>query len=169
MKIAITGPESTGKSMMAKHLAEKFNGNFIPEYARWYIQEIKRPYNFNDLEVIARKQIDQYNELKYDTSILFLDTWLIITKVWFDWVYNKVPTWLDEEIRSCPIDLFLLLKPDVPWEADPARENGGENRIKLYNRYKEELENYNFNYIEIGGLGIKRFENAENEIIRLLK
>ncbi|MDX9880522.1 MAG: ATP-binding protein [Prolixibacteraceae bacterium] len=169
LKIAVTGPESTGKSLMAKHLAAKFGGIFVPEYAREYIQAIHRPYSYNDIETIARRQVQQYNEQKNENIPVFFDTWLIITKVWFDWVYQRVPGWLEENIRSCPVDLFLLMQPDIPWEADPARENGGENRLKLYHRYKQELENYGFGYAEIGGTGPQRYRNAENEIICILK
>ena len=169
LKIAVTGPESTGKSLIAKHLADKFGGIFIPEYAREYIQTINRPYCYDDIETIARRQIQQYTELKNESAPVFFDTWLIITKVWFDWVYQRIPDWLEENIRSCPVDLFLLMKPDIPWEADPARENGGENRLKLYQRYQQELKYYQFDYVEIGGLGKQRFTNAENEISRILK
>lgn len=169
MKIAVTGPESTGKSLMAKYLAERYNGIFVPEYAREYIQSIHRPYSYNDIEIIARQQVQQYNEWKNENAPVFFDTWLIITKVWFDWVYQRVPGWLEKSIYSCPIDLFLLMQPDIPWKADPARENGGENRIKLYHRYKQELENYGFCYTEIGGTGTQRYRNAEDEIERILK
>jgi nicotinamide riboside kinase len=52
----------------------------------------------------------------------------------------------------------------LPWEADPVRENGGENRIKLYEQYKLELKHYNFNFVEIYGTGIDRLENAVSAI-----
>ena len=169
MKIAITGPESTGKSLMAKYLAERFEGIFIPEYAREYIRSIDRHYTYDDIEIIARRQIQQYKEIENESLSVFFDTWLIITKVWFDWVYHKVPVWLEEAICNCRVDLFLLLKPDIPWEEDPARENGGENRLKLFDRYKKELENYNFRFVEIGGLGEERFISAAKEINCLLK
>lgn len=169
LRIAVTGPESTGKSIVAKYLSDKFGGVFVPEYAREYIQLIDRHYDYTDLEIIAQKQIQQYNELSTENAPVFFDTWLIITKVWFDWVYGKVPEIVEEGIKSNPIDLFLLLKPDIPWEADPTRENGGENRQKLYDRYKQELDYYCCNYVEIGGEGEARFTNAENEISLLLK
>ena len=154
---------------MARYLAEKFNGVFVPEYAREYVNSIGRHYEYNDIEIIARKQIQQYNEQKSEPAIVFFDTWLIIAKVWFDWVYGKVPVFVEEGIKSCPFDLYLLMKPDIPWEADPARENGGENRQKLFDRYKKELDYYGCRYVEIGGEGEARFINAENEISRLMK
>ena len=98
------------------------------------------------------------------SAFFFFDTWLIITKVWFRWVYERVPEWLENEIKLCPVDLFLLCRPDLPWEADQVRENGGENRIRLYNEYLVQLRNYGFNFVEIGGSGEERLANAVSAI-----
>ncbi len=161
IRIAVTGPESTGKTTLAKQLAEIVGGRFIPEYAREYIEQLPGHYTFEDVEIIARKQVEQYQEtLKSQDKFFIFDTWLIITKVWFEWVFGKVPVWLEEQIRNCPVDLFLLCQPDLPWEADPVRENGGENRIRLFEQYRLELNHYNFNFVEIYGTGEDRLVNA---------
>ena len=39
IKIAFVGPESTGKTTLASQLAEEFNTNWIPEFARDYLQD----------------------------------------------------------------------------------------------------------------------------------
>jgi NadR type nicotinamide-nucleotide adenylyltransferase len=161
IRIAVTGPESTGKTTLAKQLAEKFHGQYIPEYAREYVETLTRHYNYQDIEFIARKQVQQYlDTLESAEKIFFFDTWLIVTKVWFSWVFGQIPVWLEERINDCPIDLFLICSPDLPWEADPVRENGGENRIRLFEQYKLELKHYNFNFVEISGTGTERLENA---------
>ena len=36
MRIGIIGPESTGKTTLAKDLAERYHGVYVPEYAREY-------------------------------------------------------------------------------------------------------------------------------------
>ena len=161
IRIAVTGPESTGKSTLTQQLAEAFNGQFIPEFAREYIENLPHHYTFEDIEAIAKAQVKQYRLTGNSSAeIFFFDTWLIITKVWFNWVFQKMPEWLDMEIRNCPMDLFLLCRPDLPWEADPVRENGGENRLKLFELYREELKHYGFNFVEIGGVGEERLNNA---------
>jgi NadR type nicotinamide-nucleotide adenylyltransferase len=161
IRIAVTGPESTGKSTLTKQLAEVFGGQFIPEFAREYIENLPHHYTYEDVEAIAKAQVEQYRlTQERSDNIFFFDTWLIITKVWFNWVFNKMPEWMDIEIRNCPMDLFLLCRPDLPWEADPVRENGGENRLKLFELYRGELEHYGFSFVEIGGLGEGRLNNA---------
>lgn len=167
IRIAVTGPESTGKTTIAKRLAEMYNGLYIPEYARDYVEKLNHHYTFEDVEAIAQMQVMQYKQAyESDARFVFFDTWLIITKVWFEWVYQRVPDWLEDEIQKCRIDLFLLCRPDLPWEADTVRENGGENRIKLYNRYKSYLDEYGFRYVEIEGIGEARIAKAV-EMLRL--
>ena len=62
--VVITGAESTGKSKLAELLADKYNVPFIPEYARMYIENLGRKYEYSDVEIIAKKQIEQLNSLK---------------------------------------------------------------------------------------------------------
>jgi NadR type nicotinamide-nucleotide adenylyltransferase len=166
-KIVVTGPESTGKTDLTKALALRLNAKWIPEYARSYVEGINRPYRYNDLEIIARYQIEQETTMseKCSQEILLMDTWLIITKIWFEVVYGSSPEWIDEYISTSEIDLFLVCKPDLPWIADPVRENGGEMRQKLFDRYCQEIERHGFAYEIVDGYGEQRLANA----LKLLK
>ena len=49
MPVFISGPESTGKSQLAAELAKRFNGVYVPEYAREYVGNLDRPYEFIDV------------------------------------------------------------------------------------------------------------------------
>jgi len=161
-KIVITGPESTGKTELSKALAVRLNARWIPEYARGYVENIGRSYQYEDLEIIARYQIQQEEEESAisGNGILIFDTWLIITKVWFEVVYSKSPVWIEEYIAEANIDIFLVCSPDLPWIADPVRENGGEMRNRLFERYCLEIEKYGFKYEIVEGLGEDRLNNA---------
>jgi NadR type nicotinamide-nucleotide adenylyltransferase len=161
IRIAVTGSESTGKTTLAKQLAELYDGQYIPEFAREYVEKLPSHYTFQDVETIARTQVEQYLNTKTSSGKIFIfDTWLIITKVWFKWVFGNTPDWFEDQIRDCPIDLYLLCCPDLPWEADSVRENGGENRMKLFEEYRNELTSYGCNFVEIPGVGDLRLNNA---------
>lgn len=160
MKIVITGAESTGKSILTKQLSQHYQTSYVPEFARNYIEELNRKYNIHDIEAIAKKQIEIEADLPIVSSPTFFDTWLIITKVWFDVVYGNHPIWLEEAIENSDIDLFLLCDIDIPWVYDSVRENGGEARIRLHQTYINELEKYGFPYRIIRGTGDARTQMA---------
>lgn len=160
-RIVIIGPESTGKTELSQFLSAHYKTIFVPEFAREYIENLPHHYTYSDIEHIARKQIElEATYLSKANNLLFYDTFLIITKVWFKVVYNKVPEWLEEVIKDLKIDLFLLCNTQLPWIPDKVRENGGEMREKLFYMYKSELENNAFNYEVITGVGNDRFKNA---------
>ncbi len=167
-KIVVTGPESTGKTELAKALASQFGTLWVPEYAREYVENLDRPYEYNDVIKIAHHQINE--ELAYsskiDHGVLFFDTWLIITKVWLDLVYGKCPDWIIDHIQSTKIDLFLVCNTDLQWIKDPVRENGGEKREQLLKIYCDEIKSFGFEYEIITGFGISRKENAMMAISR---
>ncbi len=93
LKIAITGPESVGKSTLTKLLAEHFHGKYVTEFARDYVASLNRPYTYEDVEIIARKQMSQYDEKNVSIQpvypAVFFDTFLMITKVWFNHVWHR--------------------------------------------------------------------------------
>jgi NadR type nicotinamide-nucleotide adenylyltransferase len=160
-KVVITGPESTGKTSLAKRLASRFNTEWIPEYARDYIASLNRKYNYEDIEHIAREQVRREKYfIRSAKGYLFYDTWLIVTKVWFIVVYGHYPAWIDEAIRSSGIDLFLVCNTDIPWVKDPVRENGGENRELLLGMYVDEIDSLRIPWKLVSGKYDQRTDSA---------
>lgn len=138
-KVGIIGPESTGKSSLARYLAKRYKGTYVPEYARTYVeQKGTTEVSFDELCEIARYQIEQ---IRSYSEVVFFDTELIVTKVWFDYAFGKVPVWFEEAIRQYPMDVYLLTYPDLPWVPDPARSNGSDEiRQELFQRYESEIQ-----------------------------
>jgi nicotinamide riboside kinase len=165
--VVVTGPESTGKTEICKFLAASFGTAFIPEYAREYMASLDRPYNYEDVERIARVQVAQLAQYRDGKlPILFLDTYLIITKVWFREVYGRVPDWIDEKLREAGIDLFLLCYHDIRWLPDPLRENPEPRRSILYEAYLEEIKQLGRPCEVVRGRGAERFANAESAVAK---
>lgn len=160
-KIAIIGPESTGKSELAQKLADYFVCDWVPEYAREYIENINRKYNFEDISKIAQQQIDEqtkYSNIETD-GFVFFDTELIITKVWFEYCYSKVPDFVLNQMNQHFFDLYLLCNFDLEWIPDPVREHG-DDRSYFFELYKLEIEKTGRPYNIISGKGALRLENA---------
>lgn len=160
LKIVITGPESTGKTTLANQLAMYFNTIPVPEFARHYIDGLSRPYEYDDLEQIAKLQIEMENQHSLmSPPIVFCDTDLITIKIWSEVKYGRCSEWIQETIKTRNYDQYLLCEPDLPWEFDEQREHP-ERRDELFQLYKKELESLGKSYSIINGIGEKRIQRA---------
>ena len=169
IKIAILGPESTGKSTLAYALAKYYDAPWVPEYAREYIESLKLPYTYEDVCTIAHKQIEEetiYDNQTTSNGFVFFDTDLIITKVWFEYKYKKVPEFLTESMKAGFFDLYLLCTPDLAWEPDPVREHGTDREF-FFDWYKWEIEQTGKPYVIVTGSDNSRTENAINALNNL--
>jgi NadR type nicotinamide-nucleotide adenylyltransferase len=159
-RIALVGPESTGKSTLAKQLAAHYNTVWVPEVARSYIGALNRPYMQQDVERIAQQQVEAEEKLaERAEGYLFCDTNLLVIKIWMQHAYGAYPAWIDTQLRAGTYSLYLLTDIDLPWEWDEQREHP-HLRQHLFNRYKEELEKEQLPYVTIRGQGDVRFQNA---------
>jgi len=161
-KVVVLGPESTGKTVLCRMLSEYFDVPWVPEYARDYVAKLNAPYTYEDVEAIAKQQVFEQEEAAKHYPLadyVFFDTDLIITKIWFLHVFDRCPDWVQTALEKSEVNLYLLCKPDIPWEYDPVRENP-EIREFLYDLYKREIEKLGRPLVEIAGLGEKRLLHA---------
>lgn len=168
-KIAITGPESTGKSNLSEQLAFHYNTSWVPEYAREYLGNLNRPYKKNDIVIIAKNQVKSENVIiKKANNFLFCDTDLIVTKIWSEVKYNNCDQWILDKINNNTYDLFLLCNIDLPWENDPLREHPDE-REDLMKLFENELSERKLPFLIISGSGKDRLNNAIKAIDKTFK
>jgi len=159
-RIAITGPESTGKSMLAEQLAAHYGTLWVPEYAREYLNGLNRPYEFDDLAKIARGQLAHENRLARQAGkYLFCDTELLVIKIWSLYKYHRCDPWILEELGSHPYDLYLLCDIDLPWVEDPLREHPALRKY-FFDWFCRELEQMKAPFRVVSGPGPDRLQNA---------
>ncbi len=151
----MTGPESSGKTTLCRQLSNHFNISFAKEFARSYIDSLERSYIMDDLLVIAREQLES------EFNFQILDTDLITIKIWSEYKYGKCDKWILDQIEKQKSEkrFYLLCSPDIPWEADNQRKNPND-RKKLFEIYKNELENLKHKYFIVDG------ENRLEKIIK---
>jgi NadR type nicotinamide-nucleotide adenylyltransferase len=166
-RVAIIGPECTGKSELSKFLAQHFKTEWVPEYARAYIDNLRRPYNQNDLITIAHGQLRLEDEYARDANtFLFCDTNLYVIKVWSMFKYGNCDQEILDQIANRKYDLYLLTYVDLPWEEDPLREHPTK-REELYNIYLNEMKNQSVPFVEIKGDREQRRATAIEAIEKL--
>lgn len=161
-KIAITGPESTGKSTLAEKLAHHYNTNFIPEYSRTYLENFAGQYTEDDVVEIAK---GQYNlileEEKKSSKILIADTEIVVCKIWVEYVFKHSNKVIDEILKQQNFDLYLLCDIDLPWTYDPLRENPNiDERKELFEIYRNTLEQMKVPFEIVSGDDEVRVNNA---------
>jgi NadR type nicotinamide-nucleotide adenylyltransferase len=165
LKIAITGPESTGKSTLAEALAEHYGSVWVPEIARQYFEaHPEKAINYipQDILDIACLQIaSEEQALAANPPYLFCDTELLVCKIWYEWKYTICEPWLESAFVERPYDLFVLCDIDMPWEDDPLRENPDPaDRQRLFELYRSALEQYQKNFIIVQGSVAERMQEV---------
>jgi len=162
IKIAITGPESSGKSTLTKLLADYFQAPWCPEYSREYFKKHNINYSLADVITINEMQLARFYELvsiSQNERIVFADTEAIVNRVWAEERFGFCPPEIRKTTCTAPFHLYLLCYPDIPWEYDPLREDEG-NRINLFEHYVDLLNKMGANYYVIKGDGEQRIKNA---------
>jgi NadR type nicotinamide-nucleotide adenylyltransferase len=160
IKIAIVGPESTGKSTMSIFLADHYNTVWVPEYARGYCEKLTEPPTWQDEINMFNGQLALEAEfLPQANKLLICDTTFITVKIWSDEMFGQSPKEVLDELPKHPYDLYLLLNIDLPWEDDPLRDFPHMREHFMAVWYKE-LDALNANYVLISGTGDDRYESA---------
>jgi NadR type nicotinamide-nucleotide adenylyltransferase len=168
-RVAIVGPECTGKTDLSKFLANHFNAAWVPEMAREYLDALNRPYEKKDLVAIARAQISEEDRLAGQANaILICDTNLLIIKIWSEFKYGDCDSAILTEMNQRQYDLHLLTYVDIPWADDPLREHPDKREL-LFGLYKSELIDNKVDFVEIKGEREDRRKKAVNAIAEMLK
>lgn len=167
-KVAIIGPECTGKSELSRILADHYETNWVHEYARTYLNELGRPYEKTDLVEIAKGQLALEDEASVDANrLLICDTNLYVIKIWSEYKYNETDSFILDSIRTRKYDLYLLTYIDIPWEEDPLREHP-QKREELFNIYLNELKQQPVPFVTIRGSRDQRRTDAIKAIEMIL-
>lgn len=168
-RVVLYGPESTGKTTLAKELAEEFGVPWVPEYSREYLQQKwdreRLICQKEDILPIAEGQIALENEAveraeREGKRLIICDTNLLQTLVYSEVYYNG---WVDDKLLQAladqHYDLYLLTGIDVPWEADDLRDKPND-REQMYNIFQASLIKNQCRFLPLKGSRSSRLKAA---------
>lgn len=169
LKVVVIGPESTGKSTLSERLAGHYQTMWVPEYARQYLDELPRPYEQQDLLVMAEGQLRLEEErAALANEVLICDTDLHVIKVWSEHKYGNCDPRILEMVAMRRYDLYLLTYIDIPWEEDPQREHPDPTmREYFYQVYKDIVVNSGVPWVDIRGSYEERLQGAIEAVDKL--
>ena len=166
LTVAIVGAECSGKTTLAEALARRFDAPWVPEYSRSYLAN-RTSYEADDVLAIAQGQYRAEAALTADESLLFADTDLVVIKIWWDVRFGGTIAWIDSALEAALSNArqrrYLVPTPDIPWIADPLRENPSD-RPALHARYIQLLDVLGAQYAEISGSPQQRLDLASRVV-----
>lgn len=173
LKVAVLGPESSGKTTLALALTEQLTAQgmrvcYVAEYARAYYQ--RRPYQpqLHDILAIAIGQWATEVSAAGENEVLICDSTATTCKIWSEVAFNQVSRGLEALHRVSHYDLTLLAKPDIPWEKDRLRSHPLE-RDWLFTLYQKALWEQGIEWVEVAGSHTERLAVASSAIVGLIR
>lgn len=154
--IVITGPESTGKTTLAKQLAQELGTVWVPEFARYYLEQTGPEYRYEHLSLMLEGQRALELSLDHYTPIIHDTDWL----TYYIWGMDKFdtfePWWVPRDLYN---RYYLVCYPDLPWQHDPLREDR-DRLFELFEKYLLALQKFQLEYHIIKGKDGERINRS---------
>lgn len=166
LRVALVGPESSGKTTLAQALATQYHTDWVAEYARTYLAKHGNSYTASDIVAIAEGQFAAEDAAAMRSQpLLFCDTEALVCKIWMEHRYGYCHERIAQAFLQRPYALFLLCRPDFAWEYDPLRElPDAEARETLFNQYEAALIAAKKPYIVVSGSLTTRIAQAKTAL-----
>ena len=175
LRVTVFGPESTGKTTLARHLSREFDALYMPEYGRVYTHALEIPeeaWKPEHLTQIATQHImlREDIEARGGTALIVEDTDVVKTAIWSDFLCQTRDPAFDWDGVDLP-NLYLLLTPETPFVQDSIRMHDRQARREdFFARCKAELDRRGATYRLISGADFDdRTAQAEGYVDALLE
>ncbi|MGZ5427574.1 MAG: AAA family ATPase [Thermoanaerobaculia bacterium] len=172
LRIVLTGGECTGKTTLARALAERYDTVWVPEAAREAAVAKAGPLGPEDVAPIARAHVAAADKALREATrrarpAVFFDQDLLSTVIYARHYYGHCPPWIQRLAAERLGDLYLLCLPDLPWTPDPARDRG-DRREEIHALFAAALADVGARVAHVSGAGAERAACAAEAVEALL-
>ena len=177
LKVAIVGAESTGKSDLARALADALAREFglrcriVDEWLRDWCNEQGRTPRADEQMGIAREHAHRIAEAAMEpgVDVLLCDTTPLMVAVYSDLLFDDRA--LEPAARDCQrtMDATLLTSLDLPWVADGLQRDGPHVRAPVDARVRARLADWGTSWSLVSGAGPARVTSALDALRPLLR
>lgn len=165
--IVLVGVECTGKTRLSQYLARHLERPLVAEQARHWLAERGNRYVESDLLTLAELQWQAEHSALAEGGAPVVDTDLVVIRIWSEVRFGSCHPRILELLASRPPAVYLLPRPDLPWQADAQRESPDpEERAALHRRYRSLLDTLGHPWFEFGGTGAAREQAALDALSR---
>jgi nicotinamide riboside kinase len=170
MRVVITGAECTGKTSLATALSGYYGEPWTAEFVRQYVDTLDRELVREDLEPIARGQLEQEDRaLDQAQQFILHDTNLLSSILYANHYFGEQLNWVNDTFLKRDYALYLLCSPEgIEWQADPGQRDSQAARAELHEKFKQSMQWLQLPYIELTGDKEARFGEAVLAINKLL-
>lgn len=166
--IAVLGAESTGKTELARAIAQRLNDRgttttLVGEYLREWCDRKGRTPQPDEQTIIANEQTRRIEDAA-SRGVVVADTTALMTAVYSDMLFDDAALFAGALAaqRRCAITLLTAL--DLPWVADGLQRDGPHVREPVDARVRAALVKANLPFTVVHGRGAERLANAWNAI-----
>lgn len=163
--ICLMGAECTGKTTLARALAQHFSGFWVPEYLRLFCDQQGRPPSADEQALVMRAQFELEAQAvahsrQVGCSYVFCDTAPLLTAIYSDFYFADTSLYDAAHALHGRYALTLVLTPDVAWVSDGMQRDGGEARAKVHTMLQHQLQSMHYPRIDVSGMGESRLQDA---------
>jgi HTH-type transcriptional regulator, transcriptional repressor of NAD biosynthesis genes len=169
--IVLLGGPSTGKSTLAKALAEKYHTTWMPEYGREYWDKHQKNHRLTKRQLLelAKGHIEREDQaLQTANTYLFTDTNALTTKLFCDWYHKDSLPKLQNLAKDCftRYDLVILCDNDIPY--DHTWDRSGKMQQNVFqSQYRAFLDEHKIPYHIVTGTIDERMSQVEGLLAKI--
>jgi len=177
LRVAIVGAESTGKSALARALADALASEFglrshvVDEWLREWCGIHGRTPRADEQMALAVEHARRIEEAAAQpgVDVLLCDTTPLMVAVYSDLLFDDRT--LEPVARACQrsMDATLLTALDLPWVADGINRDGPHVRAPVDARVRARLADWGTAWSLVGGAGPARVACAVDAVRPLLR